>query len=53
MLTSRPAPASLAWAVNRVWEGVHFRFSDTTGVRQGLRVAHWDLGRLDRLLGSR
>jgi hypothetical protein len=37
----------------RVWEGVHFRFSDTTSVRQGLRLARWELGRLERVLGSR
>ena len=37
----------------RVWEGVHFRFSDTTGVRQGLRLARWEAGRLERVLGSR
>jgi hypothetical protein len=37
----------------RVWEGVHFRFSDVTGVRQGLRLARWETGRLNRVLGSR
>lgn len=37
----------------RVWEGVHFRFSDVTGVRQGLRLARWEAGRLNRVLGSR
>jgi PAP2 superfamily len=33
----------------RVWEGVHFRFSDITGVRQGLRLARWELDHLGRL----
>jgi hypothetical protein len=33
----------------RVWEGVHFRTSDVTGVQQGLRVARWELGQLGRL----
>ncbi len=33
----------------RVWEGVHFRFSDEAGVRLGERVARWDLHRLDEL----
>jgi membrane-associated phospholipid phosphatase len=33
----------------RVWEGVHFRFSDKAGVRLGYRVAHYDLPRLDSL----
>jgi hypothetical protein len=37
----------------RVWEGVHFRFSDITGVRQGLRLARWELDHLERLLGAR
>lgn len=30
----------------RVWEGVHLRTSDVTGVEQGLSVARWELGRL-------
>jgi hypothetical protein len=30
----------------RVWEGVHYRTSDLTGVDQGLRVARWEVGRL-------
>ena len=30
----------------RVWEGVHYRTSDSTGVDQGLRVARWEVGRL-------
>jgi hypothetical protein len=34
----------------RVWEGVHFRTSDITGVQQGLKVARWELPRL-HLLG--
>ena len=34
----------------RVWEGVHFRFSDITGVREGEQVARYDLSRLPRLL---
>jgi hypothetical protein len=25
----------------RVWEGIHFRFSDLVGRRQGRRVSHW------------
>lgn len=33
----------------RVWEGVHFRSSDITGVAQGLEVARWEVGRLARL----
>jgi hypothetical protein len=30
----------------RVWEGVHFRFSDETGAKVGREVAEWDLPRL-------
>lgn len=30
----------------RVWEGVHFRFSDNTGMKVGRAVAEWDLPRL-------
>jgi hypothetical protein len=30
----------------RVWEGVHFRFSDDIGVQVGREVADWDLQRL-------
>jgi hypothetical protein len=33
----------------RVWEGVHFRFSDTTGARVGATVADHDLRRLWKL----
>ena len=33
----------------RVWEGIHFRFSDVTGANQGAKVARWDLARLPRL----
>ena len=33
----------------RVWEGVHFRFSDETAVRVGKTVARHDLRRLRRL----
>jgi hypothetical protein len=33
----------------RVWEGVHYRFSDEAGVKLGKKVAKWDLGRLDQL----
>jgi hypothetical protein len=33
----------------RVWEGVHYRFSDEAGARLGKQVAKWDLGRLDEL----
>lgn len=34
----------------RVWEGVHFRFSDVTGVHEGKQVADYGLARLPRLL---
>lgn len=34
----------------RVWEGVHFRPSDITGVEEGQRVANYGLPRLPRLL---
>jgi hypothetical protein len=30
----------------RVWEGVHFRFSDEVGAKVGKEVADWDLPRL-------
>jgi hypothetical protein len=30
----------------RVWEGIHFRFSDTTGATVGGNVANYDLARL-------
>jgi hypothetical protein len=33
----------------RVWEGVHYRFSDEAGVKLGKKVAKWDLNRLDEL----
>lgn len=33
----------------RVWEGVHFRFSDETAVRLGRAVARHDLPRISRL----
>jgi PAP2 superfamily len=33
----------------RVWEGVHYRFSDEAGATLGKRVAGWDLHRLDEL----
>jgi hypothetical protein len=33
----------------RVWEGVHYRFSDEAGVKLGKKVAKWDLSRLDDL----
>jgi len=33
----------------RVWEGIHFRFSDDTGARVGSQVADWDLRRLHKL----
>ncbi len=33
----------------RVWEGVHFRFSDETAAEVGEDVARHDLRRLDRL----
>jgi hypothetical protein len=33
----------------RVWEGVHYRFSDETAARLGRQVAAWDLPRLHRL----
>jgi hypothetical protein len=33
----------------RVWEGIHFRFSDDTGAKVGAEVADYDLGRLQSL----
>lgn len=33
----------------RVWEGVHFRFSDNTGARVGANVADYDIRHLNRL----
>jgi hypothetical protein len=33
----------------RVWEGVHFRFSDVAGARVGDEVARYDLRHLRRL----
>lgn len=33
----------------RVWEGVHFRFSDVAGARLGLKVGGWDLAHLWQL----
>ncbi len=33
----------------RVWEGVHYRFSDEAGVKVGRAVADWELPRLRRL----
>ena len=33
----------------RVWQGIHFRFSDVTGARVGREVADWDLARLRKL----
>ncbi|MGZ4167804.1 MAG: hypothetical protein ACXVRP_01250 [Solirubrobacteraceae bacterium] len=33
----------------RVWEGIHFRFSDKTGADVGREVANWDLRRLRKL----
>jgi hypothetical protein len=33
----------------RVWEGVHFRFSDETAAQVGKQVAAWDLPRLHKL----
>jgi hypothetical protein len=33
----------------RVWEGVHFRFSDEVGAQLGREVAASDLRRLDEL----
>lgn len=33
----------------RVWEGVHYRFSDETAAKVGKQVAVWDLPRLYRL----
>jgi len=33
----------------RVWEGIHFRFSDDTGARLGSQVADWELRRLHKL----
>lgn len=33
----------------RVWEGVHYRFSDEAGAALGKRVGKWDLRHLDEL----
>jgi hypothetical protein len=33
----------------RVWEGVHYRFSDEAGVRQGLRLGVYELPRLSSI----
>ena len=33
----------------RVWEGVHFRFSDETGAQVGRNVANYDLDHLSRI----
>jgi hypothetical protein len=33
----------------RVWEGVHYRFSDEAAANLGKQVAAWDLPRLYRL----
>jgi hypothetical protein len=33
----------------RVWEGIHFRFSDVTGTHLGTNVARYDLRRLGSL----
>jgi len=33
----------------RVWEGIHFRFSDVVGATVGRDVAHYDLTRLDSI----
>jgi hypothetical protein len=33
----------------RVWEGIHFRFSDVAGAGVGERVANYDLQRLSSL----
>jgi hypothetical protein len=33
----------------RVWEGVHFRFSDVIGVHEGEKVADYDLAHLNEL----
>jgi len=33
----------------RVWEGVHYRFSDETAAKVGKQVAAWDLSRLHEL----
>ncbi|HSS43385.1 MAG TPA: vanadium-dependent haloperoxidase [Solirubrobacterales bacterium] len=33
----------------RVWEGVHYRFSDETAAKVGKQVAAWDLARLWKL----
>ncbi|MFL5834783.1 MAG: vanadium-dependent haloperoxidase [Solirubrobacterales bacterium] len=58
--TSATAPGSLhtytRWSQitqetidGRVWEGVHFRFSDEIAAKVGKQVAAWDLPRLSRL----
>jgi hypothetical protein len=59
-VTSSPAPGSThtfsAWpaitqenADGRVWEGIHFRFSDVTGADVGRRVARYELSHLSGL----
>jgi hypothetical protein len=40
------ALARVALTTARVWEGVHFRFSDDTAAREGAEVADYDLPRL-------
>jgi hypothetical protein len=58
--TSTTAPGSVhtytSWSQitqetidGRVWEGVHYRFSDETAAKLGKQVAAWDLPRLSKL----
>ena len=45
--TAVRSPAVTAEVIDaRVWEGIHFRFSDVAGARLGLRVAGYDLAHL-------
>jgi hypothetical protein len=59
-VTSSTAPGSThtfsAWPAitqenvdGRVWEGIHFRFSDETGADVGRRVARYELSHLSGL----
>jgi hypothetical protein len=59
-VTSATAPGSIhtytRWSQiteetidGRVWEGVHYRFSDETAAEVGKQVAAWDLSRLHKL----
>jgi hypothetical protein len=37
----------------RIFMGIHFRFADTTALRQGRQVANWTLTRFLRPTGGR